>query len=62
MRFPFASIAAVLLAFAAAVPAFAAGSPTLERVKKNGYAGMFNWQEMTDDNGELRAAMRDSLD
>lgn len=31
-------------------------------VKKNGYAGMFNWQEMTDDNGELRAAMRDSLD
>ncbi len=37
MRFPFASIAAVLLAFAAAVPAFAAGSPTLERVKKNGY-------------------------
>ncbi len=26
-------------------------------VKKNGYAGMFNWQEMTDDNGELRAAM-----
>lgn len=37
MRFPFASIAAVLLAFATAVPAFAAGSPTLERVKKNGY-------------------------
>jgi len=30
-------------------------------VKKNGYAGLFNWQEMTDDNGELRAAMRDSL-
>ncbi|MBP6010729.1 MAG: amino acid ABC transporter substrate-binding protein [Alphaproteobacteria bacterium] len=37
MRFPFASIAAVLLAFAVAAPAFAAGSPTLERVKKNGY-------------------------
>lgn len=26
-------------------------------IKEEGYAGIFNWQELTDDNGELRLAM-----
>ena len=37
MRLSLAPLAAVVFALLAAVPALAAGSPTLERVKKNGY-------------------------
>ncbi len=33
----------------------------VDYIKEHHYAGIFNWQELTDRNGELRRAMADSF-